>query len=140
MLQHAIAAIAAGHGLFLLDPHGEDVDRILDYIPPRRRNQVVLLDPTAHIVAFNPLDRVADIDQSADALLYALRDIWRFSKASTAVFDAYVLHALATLMQVPGTTLLHIGPLLRSRLAIAERCWRRSPIRICGPSGPSMSG
>ena len=82
-----IDAITAGRGLFFLDPHGPDITKLLDYIPPRRRGDVIYFDPTHRIVAFNPLDRTANHDQTAEALLYAFRDIWRFGKTSTPVFD-----------------------------------------------------
>ena len=34
----------AGNGLCLLDPHGELVDDLLEYIPPNRINDVILFD------------------------------------------------------------------------------------------------
>ena len=120
MLHHAIEAIAAGRGLFFLDPHGADITKLLDYIPPRRRPDVIYFDPTHRPIAFNPLDRVANPDQTAEALLYAFRDIWRFGKASTPVFDEYVLHGFLTLIQVPHATVLHLRPLLTSETYRAE--------------------
>lgn len=120
MLHHAIETIAAGRGLFFLDPHGQDITKLLDYIPPRRRGDVIYFDPTHRAVSFNPLDRAVNPDQSAEALLYALRDIWRFGQASTPVFDEYVLHGLLTLLQMPRSTLLHLRPLLTSERYRAE--------------------
>ena len=120
MLHHAIETIAAGRGLFFLDPHGADITKLLDYIPPRRRPDVIYFDPTHVPIAFNPLDRVTNPDQTAEALLYAFRDIWRFGQASTPVFDEYVLHGFLTLIQVPQTTLLHLRPILTSETYRSE--------------------
>ena len=36
--------MAAGHGLALLDPHGEFVDNILEHIPTHRINDIILFD------------------------------------------------------------------------------------------------
>jgi type IV secretory pathway TraG/TraD family ATPase VirD4 len=53
--------IAFGHGLCLMDPHGDVIDNILDFIPENRIKDVVLIDPsdTAWPVSFNPLQNVA---------------------------------------------------------------------------------
>lgn len=52
--------IVYGHGLCLIDPHGDIIDAILDFIPENRINDVVLVNP-ADIdwpVLFNPLKNV----------------------------------------------------------------------------------
>jgi type IV secretory pathway TraG/TraD family ATPase VirD4 len=49
--------IAYGHGLCLMDPHGDVIDGILDFVPQERIKDVVLIDPsdTHWPVSFNPL-------------------------------------------------------------------------------------
>ncbi|MCC7160348.1 type IV secretion system DNA-binding domain-containing protein [Candidatus Nomurabacteria bacterium] len=52
--------ISYGHGLCLIDPHGDIVDAILDYIPQERIEDVCIIDP-ADIdfpASFNPLVNV----------------------------------------------------------------------------------
>lgn len=52
--------ISYGHGLCLIDPHGDIVDAILDYIPQERIEDVCIVDP-ADIdfpASFNPLVNV----------------------------------------------------------------------------------
>jgi hypothetical protein len=39
-----ISDMRAGNGLCLLDPHGELVDDLLEYIPANRINDVILFD------------------------------------------------------------------------------------------------
>jgi len=53
--------IAYGYGLCLIDPHGDVIENILDFIPENRINDVVLIDPsdTEFPVSFNPLQNVA---------------------------------------------------------------------------------
>ncbi|RME55832.1 DUF87 domain-containing protein [Candidatus Parcubacteria bacterium] len=52
--------IAYGYGLCLLDPHGDVIQEILDFVPKERIDDVVLIDPTdvEHPVSFNPLKNV----------------------------------------------------------------------------------
>lgn len=38
--------MAAGNGLALIDPHGDLFDELMGLVPPHRRNDVVVLDPT----------------------------------------------------------------------------------------------
>lgn len=52
--------VAQGHGLCLLDPHGDLIDSILEFVPKNRIGDVVLIDPTdtEFPVSFNPLTDV----------------------------------------------------------------------------------
>lgn len=53
--------IAYGHGLCLIDPHGDLIDAVLDFIPQKRSNDVVIIDPSdsGFPVSFNPLQKVS---------------------------------------------------------------------------------
>ncbi|OGZ95016.1 MAG: hypothetical protein A2847_03025 [Candidatus Sungbacteria bacterium RIFCSPHIGHO2_01_FULL_50_25] len=53
--------IAYGQGLCFIDPHGDVIDAILDFIPENRINDVVLIDPAdgAWPISFNPLQNVS---------------------------------------------------------------------------------
>jgi anion-transporting ArsA/GET3 family ATPase len=52
--------ISYGHGLCLIDPHGDIVEAMLDYIPKERIEDVCIIDPadTEFPVSFNPLSNV----------------------------------------------------------------------------------
>lgn len=52
--------IAYGHGLCLMDPHGDVIEAVLDFVPENRIEDVVIIDPTdmAYPVSFNPLQNV----------------------------------------------------------------------------------
>ncbi len=51
--------IAAGRGCLFVDPHGDEAERLLDYVPPWRTADVVYLDPSdlSCPVGFNILER-----------------------------------------------------------------------------------
>ena len=38
--------ITYNHGLCLIDPHGDEINAILDYIPKERIEDVCVIDPT----------------------------------------------------------------------------------------------
>jgi len=52
--------IAHGHGVCLIDPHGDFIEDILAFIPKERIKDVVLIDPsdTQYPVSFNPLSNI----------------------------------------------------------------------------------
>lgn len=52
--------VAHGHGLCVIDPHGELIDQILDFVPRERIEDVCIIDPsdTEFPVSFNPLSNV----------------------------------------------------------------------------------
>lgn len=52
--------IAYGHGICVIDPHGDLTNTLLDAIPENRIDDVVVVDPsdTDHPVSFNPLQKV----------------------------------------------------------------------------------
>ncbi len=52
--------IAYGHGICLIDPHGETIDDILPFIPENRIDDVCIIDPSDSLypVSFNPLANV----------------------------------------------------------------------------------
>ena len=52
--------IAYGHGLCLIDPHGDVIEATLDFIPEKRIEDVVIIDPSDkdYPASFNPLANV----------------------------------------------------------------------------------
>src|ERR1700687_1297334 len=72
--------IEAGRGLMLLDPHGDLAEELLDYIPPRRVEDVIYLAPAdlSHPVGFNLLERVEPDDRPLVAanIVSTFKHIW----------------------------------------------------------------
>ncbi len=52
--------IAYGHGICLMDPHGDVIEAVMDFVPENRVNDVVIIDPTdmGYPASFNPLQNV----------------------------------------------------------------------------------
>ncbi|OGG40070.1 hypothetical protein A3A21_01505 [Candidatus Jorgensenbacteria bacterium RIFCSPLOWO2_01_FULL_45_25b] len=53
--------IAYGHGVCVMDPHGDLIEAILDFVPKNRVEDVIIIDPSDldYPVAFNPLSNIA---------------------------------------------------------------------------------
>jgi len=58
--------IESGEGLALLDPHGDLAEHVLGIIPPSRRGDVVLVDPSdeEHVIGFNILAAHSDLERN----------------------------------------------------------------------------
>lgn len=61
LLNMALNDIVAGEGVCFIDPHGDAVEHLLEYIPPHRVGDVVYFNPAdlAHPIGLNPLHEVA---------------------------------------------------------------------------------
>ena len=53
--------IAKGRGVGIIDPHGDLADKILEFIPKTRTNDVIVFNPSdvKHPVAFNLFENVS---------------------------------------------------------------------------------
>ncbi len=115
LLQNLIAAdIRAGRGLAVVDPHGDLADSLLELIPRNRTNDVVLLDvaDAEYPLSFNPLD----CRDPAQRPLIASAMLSAFKKLYAAMWGPRLEHllrnALLALLEVPGSSLVQILPLL----------------------------
>jgi hypothetical protein len=66
LLKLMIQDIESGRGIAVLDPHGDLIDRILGYIPERRFDDVVLVDPSDsdYPVGLNILSAYSELDKT----------------------------------------------------------------------------
>lgn len=106
--------IQGGNGVAVLDPHGDLVERLLDYIPPRRINETIYFNPadTEYPIAFNPLYHKDPSQRHlvASGLIQVFKKIWADSWGPRL---EYVLrNAVLALLENPGNTLLGIPRLL----------------------------
>lgn len=106
--------IYAGHGLGYVDPHGDTAEKILNYIPPNRINDVVYFNPADldYPIGFNILETIRP-DQKhlvASGLMGVFKKIWPDVWSSRM---EYILNnTILALLDFPGTTLLGINRLL----------------------------
>ncbi|MEX1068206.1 MAG: type IV secretion system DNA-binding domain-containing protein [Patescibacteria group bacterium] len=107
-----------GEGVAVLDPHGDLVKELLDFVPAERVNDVVYFDPsdTGRPTGLNLLE-LQDTSQKnllASGLLDAFKK--HFIDISWGPRLEYLLNnAILTLLEVPGTTLLGITRLLSDK-------------------------
>ena len=112
--QMVYSDIQAGHGLCVVDPHGELAESILDFIPSHRINDVVYLDPADldYPIAFNIMESVDPAVRHlvASGLIGVFKKIWADSWGPRL---EYVLrNAILALLDYPGSTLLGIMRIL----------------------------
>jgi predicted DNA-binding transcriptional regulator AlpA len=66
LLNMIVQDIRSGEGLAVLDPHGDLIDQILNYVPEERIADVVLLDPSdeAYPIGFNILSAHSELERN----------------------------------------------------------------------------
>lgn len=110
--QLAIDHLSAGGGLLYLDPHGEDATDLLNYIPQKRRKDVILFDD----LPWNPLADASPDDYPliASTFVDTIRTISKLTGGGTAVMDMYVYASVVTMLETQGS-LTDIPRLLRDK-------------------------
>ncbi|OLO57796.1 hypothetical protein BKH24_12835 [Actinomyces oris] len=131
----ALADIAAGRGVLLIDPKTDLVADILARIPEQRRDDVVVIDPTSsRPVGINPLARAqtarsgalssvaggdgASPELVADTVLATFKGV--FAESWGVRVEQVLSAALVTLARTPGATLVDL-PLLLTNAAYRQR-------------------
>ncbi|MBI1838972.1 MAG: type IV secretion system DNA-binding domain-containing protein, partial [Candidatus Colwellbacteria bacterium] len=75
-----IEDILAGRGVGLVDPHGDFAEKILNFIPEERIDDVIYFNPADmnYPIGFNPLERVGDEYRHiiASGLMGVFKKIW----------------------------------------------------------------
>lgn len=92
----------AGHGLCLVDPHGELVEKLLPKIPGERERDVILLDPLdkEYPFAFNILEwkTLDERDFIIDGLYQAVDRLYDMRTTGGPIFEANFRNMLKLLM------------------------------------------
>ncbi len=117
--------IYAGHGVGVVDPHGDFAEKIIDYIPPHRINDVVYFNPADlnFPIGFNILEVKSEEQKHlvAAGLMATFKKIWPDVWSSRM---EYILNnTLLALLDYSGSTLLGINRLL------ADKEYRKKVIR-----------
>ena len=105
LLQNMIADdMAKGRGVCVLDPHGDLVDSLLDYVPKQRTNEVLLFDAgdREFPVGFNPLATNGHLDPVlvADGVLTAFQKVFGFDAGQAPRMLHIFRNCLLTLVSV----------------------------------------
>jgi len=109
-----LSDILAGHGVCYIDPHGDTAEKLLDFIPPSRINDVVYFNPSdfAYPLGFNILETVDDDRKHlvSAGLMGVFKKIW--PDVWSARMEYILLNCVLALLDYPGATLLGINRLL----------------------------
>jgi len=109
-----IQDIQDGHGVAFVDPHGDSVEKVLNYIPSNRINDVVYLNPadSDFPIAFNPLESVDPKYKHlvASGLMGVFTKIW--AGVWSARMEYILNNTILALLDSPGNTLLGIARML----------------------------
>ncbi len=106
--------IYAGHGVGVVDPHGDFAEKIIDYIPPNRINDLVYFNPSDvnFPIGFNVLEVVRPEHKHlvASGLMGVFKKIW--PDVWSARMEYILNNTILALLDFPNTTLLGINRML----------------------------
>jgi hypothetical protein len=104
----------AGHGVGLIDPHGDLAEDLLNHLPPHRADHLVYFNPgdLDFPVGLNLLANVPPDERHlvASGIVGAFKGIWRDSWGPRLEYILY--NAVAALLDCQNTTLLGVNRLL----------------------------
>lgn len=118
MLQNmAIQDVIAGHGVGIIDPHGEFAEAVLAFIPKSRVNDVVYFNPadTEAPIGFNIMESVGSEQRYfiAAGLMAAFKKIW--VDVWSARMEYILNNALLALLEYPNATIMGANRMLADR-------------------------
>ncbi len=109
--------IQAGKGVGVVDPHGDLADAVLNFVPSRRTNDVVLFDPSDrdYPVAFNMLE---NIDPALNTIVCSgLVGIFKkiYGESWGPRLEHILRNTILSLLEYPNTTMLGIPRVLQDK-------------------------
>lgn len=117
--------IYAGHGVGVVDPHGDFAEKIINFVPANRINDVVYFNPCDldFPIGFNILEVENDEQKHlvASGLMGIFKKIW--PDVWSARMEYILNNTILALLDYPGSTLLGINRLL------SDKKYRRKVIR-----------
>ncbi len=106
--------IAAGHGVGVIDPHGDLAEELLRHVPPHRADDLLYFNPgdLDFPIGLNLLANVPPAERHlvASGIVGAFKGIWRDSWGPRLEYILY--NAIAALLECQNTTLLGVNRLL----------------------------
>ncbi|MFC1616533.1 type IV secretory system conjugative DNA transfer family protein [Patescibacteria group bacterium] len=109
--------IEQGKGVGVLDPHGDLVDNVLDYVPEHRIKDVIYFDPsdTEFPIAFNPLETVDDAYKMQVTIGFIQIFKKLFGSNWTDRLEHVLRYTVLALLDSPNTTVLSILKMLTDK-------------------------
>ncbi len=110
----AIQDIKDGNGLAFIDPHGGTAEKLLDYIPEDRIDDVIYFAPfdIEHPVSFNVMEDVGYDKRHlvVSGLMSAFEKIWADMWSARMAY--FLSNTLFALLEYPDSTLLDVNKVL----------------------------
>jgi hypothetical protein len=117
--------IYAGHGIGIVDPHGDFAEKIINYIPANRINDVVYFNPSDvdFPIGFNILETIRPEQKHliTSGLMGVFKKIW--PDVWSARMEYILNNTILALLDFPNTTLLGINRML------ADATYRRRVVK-----------
>jgi len=110
----AIQDIQKGNGVAIVDPHGEFAERMLNFVPKSRINDVIYFNPAdlKYPIAFNAIEKVSPEHRHliASGLMGVFKKIW--PDVWSARMEYILYNTVLALLEYPDSTLLGINRML----------------------------
>jgi len=110
IIQH----VSLGHGVGVIDPHGDLAEELLNHIPPKRADHLVYFNPgdLEFPIGLNVLSNVAPDNRHlvASGVVSAFKGIWRDSWGPRLEYILY--NAVSALLDCRNATLLGVNRML----------------------------
>jgi len=114
----AVQDIQNGEGVTIIDPHGSMVDKMLDYVPEHRINDVIYFAPfdLENPIAFNIMENVGADKRHlvASGLMSIFKKIWE--DAWSARMEYILNNTILALLEYPGSTLMGVNKMLSDKV------------------------
>ena len=118
--------VEANRGVVLIDPHGQLADEVLDVIPKRRTNEVVVFDASDRVnpVGFNPMIGPPEADPTliADGVLTSFKNVFGFDDGTAPRLLHIFRNCLLSLVGTPQASLNSVQQML------VDAAFRRSVV------------
>lgn len=124
--------IKQGHGVCMIDPHGNDIQDVLAAVPPEREKDVIYFDPSnlEQVIGLNMLEYDRSKPEQKTFVVNELFSIFQKlyganPESMGPMFEQYFRNATMLVMEHPesGNTLLDIGRVL------ADAAYRRFKLK-----------
>lgn len=114
----AVQDIKNGNGLAFIDPHGQTAEKLLDFIPESRKDDVLYFAPfdTGNPVSFNVMEDVGPDRRHlvVSGLMSVFKKIW--VDAWSARMEYILSNTLLALLEYPDSTLLGVNRMLSDKV------------------------
>lgn len=110
--------ISRGYGVGVVDPHGDLAEKILEFIPPNRINDIVYINPADldFPVAFNILETADERYKHliSSGLMGVFKKIW--PDVWSARMEYILNNTILALLDYPGSTMLGVNRMLSDKI------------------------